>query len=160
MMPAFLWSGLPVSVNGSVGFECVSYFSDNKTIYGHVPDDMDPKKFTIPLTAYQGSTETTTEMAMMPAFLWSGLPVSVNGSVGFECVSEALIPISRTTRLFTGTFQTTWIPKSSPYLLLHIKGRLRITTNGTTTEMAMMPAFLWSGLPVSVNGSVGFECGQ
>lgn len=35
----------------------LTYFPDNKTLYGHVPDDMDPKKFTIPLTAKQGSTE-------------------------------------------------------------------------------------------------------
>jgi hypothetical protein len=37
--------------------------------------------------------------------------------------------------------------------------RLRITTTGTTTEIAITPAFLWFGLPDSlVNGSVGFEC--
>ncbi|KAJ5494709.1 hypothetical protein N7463_010796 [Penicillium fimorum] len=37
----------------------LTYFSDNKTLYGHVPDDMDPKQFTIPLIAHQGSTEDT-----------------------------------------------------------------------------------------------------
>lgn len=42
----------------------LTYFSDNKTIYGHVPDDMDPKKFTIPLTAYQGSTEDTMDFVL------------------------------------------------------------------------------------------------
>ncbi|KAJ5772873.1 hypothetical protein N7457_007769 [Penicillium paradoxum] len=35
----------------------LTYFPDNKTLYGHVPDDLDPKKFTIPLIAKQGSTE-------------------------------------------------------------------------------------------------------
>lgn len=42
----------------------LTYFSDNKTLYGHVPDDMDPKKFTIPLTAYQGSTEDTMDFVL------------------------------------------------------------------------------------------------
>ena len=42
----------------------LTYFSDNKTLYGHVPDDMNPKKFTIPLTAYQGSTEDTMDFVL------------------------------------------------------------------------------------------------
>ncbi|KAJ5212639.1 uncharacterized protein N7498_004285 [Penicillium cinerascens] len=32
------------------------YYSENKTLYGHVPGDMKPQKFTIPLKASQGST--------------------------------------------------------------------------------------------------------
>lgn len=31
------------------------YYSENKTLYGHVPGDMKPQKFTIPLKASQGS---------------------------------------------------------------------------------------------------------
>ncbi|CAI7583155.1 unnamed protein product [Penicillium glandicola] len=42
----------------------LTYFPDNKTLYGHVPDDMDPKKFTIPLTAYQGSTKDTRDFIL------------------------------------------------------------------------------------------------
>ncbi|KXG51611.1 uncharacterized protein PGRI_090040 [Penicillium griseofulvum] len=42
----------------------LTYFPDNKTLYGHVPDDMDPRKFTIPLTAYQGSTEDTRDFTL------------------------------------------------------------------------------------------------
>ncbi|KAI3146087.1 hypothetical protein CBS147325_4833 [Penicillium roqueforti] len=42
----------------------LTYFSDNKTLYGHVPDDMDPKKYTIPLTAYQGSTKDTMDFIL------------------------------------------------------------------------------------------------
>lgn len=35
------------------------YYSNNKTLYGHVPDDMKPQKFTIPLKASQGSTQNS-----------------------------------------------------------------------------------------------------
>lgn len=42
----------------------LTYFSDNKTLFGHVPDDMDPKKFTVPLTAYQGSTKDTMDFVL------------------------------------------------------------------------------------------------
>jgi axial budding pattern protein 2 len=42
----------------------LTYFHENKTLYGHVPDDMDPKKFTIPLTARQGSTTDTRDFIL------------------------------------------------------------------------------------------------
>jgi axial budding pattern protein 2 len=42
----------------------LTYFPDNKTLFGHVPKDMDPKKFTIPLTAHQGSTEDTRDFVL------------------------------------------------------------------------------------------------
>ena len=42
----------------------LTYFPENKTLYGHVPDDMDPKKFTIPLTAHQGSTTDTRDFIL------------------------------------------------------------------------------------------------
>ncbi|KAJ5466916.1 hypothetical protein N7475_004668 [Penicillium sp. IBT 31633x] len=35
----------------------LTYFHDNKTLYGHVPEDLDPKKFVISLSAHQGSIE-------------------------------------------------------------------------------------------------------
>ncbi|KAJ5129266.1 uncharacterized protein N7515_005305 [Penicillium bovifimosum] len=35
----------------------LTYFPENKTLFGHVPNDTKPEKFTIPLTAHQGSTE-------------------------------------------------------------------------------------------------------
>lgn len=37
----------------------LTYDSGNKTLHGHVPADMQPQKWTIPLTAHQGSTENT-----------------------------------------------------------------------------------------------------
>ncbi|KAJ5872264.1 uncharacterized protein N7529_004617 [Penicillium soppii] len=42
----------------------LTYFPENKTLYGHVPDDMEPKKFTIPLTARQGSTTDTRDFIL------------------------------------------------------------------------------------------------
>ncbi|KAJ5951381.1 uncharacterized protein N7479_009794 [Penicillium vulpinum] len=48
-----------LEVNLGSNLTWLTYFSDNKTLYGHVPDDMDPRKFTIPLTAHQESTEDT-----------------------------------------------------------------------------------------------------
>ncbi|KAJ5112197.1 hypothetical protein N7532_000242 [Penicillium argentinense] len=42
----------------------LKYFSDNKTLFGHVPPDMDAQKFTIPLRAYQGSTESTQDFEL------------------------------------------------------------------------------------------------
>lgn len=33
----------------------LTYYPDNKTLYGHIPDDMKPQKFTIPLKATQGT---------------------------------------------------------------------------------------------------------
>ncbi|KAJ5946725.1 hypothetical protein N7454_003564 [Penicillium verhagenii] len=35
----------------------LTYFPDNKTLYGHVPSDAKPEKFTMALTAHQGDTE-------------------------------------------------------------------------------------------------------
>ncbi|KAJ5691454.1 hypothetical protein N7488_012189 [Penicillium malachiteum] len=35
----------------------LTYFPDNKTLYGHVPSDMKPQKFNMSLTAHQGDTE-------------------------------------------------------------------------------------------------------
>ncbi|KAJ5167652.1 uncharacterized protein N7482_003246 [Penicillium canariense] len=37
----------------------LTYYSANKTLYGHVPSDMKPENFTIPLKAFQGSTQST-----------------------------------------------------------------------------------------------------
>ncbi|KAJ5353352.1 hypothetical protein N7452_002326 [Penicillium brevicompactum] len=42
----------------------LTYFPENKTLYGHVPDDMHPKKFTLPLTAHQGSTTDTRDFIL------------------------------------------------------------------------------------------------
>lgn len=42
----------------------LSYFPDNKTLFGHVPSDMEAKKFTIPLKAHQGSTENTQDFEL------------------------------------------------------------------------------------------------
>lgn len=42
----------------------LKYFPENKTLYGHVPDDMHPKKFTLPLTAHQGSTTDTRDFIL------------------------------------------------------------------------------------------------
>lgn len=33
----------------------LTYYPDNRTLYGHVPDDMKPQKFTVPLKATQGT---------------------------------------------------------------------------------------------------------
>lgn len=37
----------------------LTYFPDNKTLYGHVPSDAKPQKFSMALTAHQGDTEDT-----------------------------------------------------------------------------------------------------
>ncbi|CAG8035767.1 unnamed protein product [Penicillium salamii] len=42
----------------------LTYFPENKTLYGRVPDDMHPKKFTLPLTAHQGSTTDTRDFIL------------------------------------------------------------------------------------------------
>jgi len=42
----------------------LTYFSDNKTLYGHVPSDMEAQKFTIPLKAHQGDTENTQDFEL------------------------------------------------------------------------------------------------
>ncbi|KAJ6142655.1 hypothetical protein N7471_002108 [Penicillium samsonianum] len=55
---------LEVDLDNAKDLTWLTYFSDNKTLYGHVPEDMDPKKFTIPLTAYQGSTEDTMDFIL------------------------------------------------------------------------------------------------
>lgn len=42
----------------------LTYFSDNKTLHGHVPSDMEAQKFTIPLKAHQGDTENTQDFEL------------------------------------------------------------------------------------------------
>lgn len=42
----------------------LTYFSDNKTLYGHVPEDMKAQKFNIPLKAHKGSTEKTQDFEL------------------------------------------------------------------------------------------------
>lgn len=42
----------------------LSYFPDNKTLYGHVPSDMKAQKFNIPLKAHQGDTENTQDFEL------------------------------------------------------------------------------------------------
>jgi axial budding pattern protein 2 len=42
----------------------LSYFPDNKTLYGHVPSDMKAQKFNLPLKAQQGSTENTQDFEL------------------------------------------------------------------------------------------------
>ncbi|KAJ5549808.1 hypothetical protein N7535_002250 [Penicillium sp. DV-2018c] len=37
----------------------LTYFPENKTLFGHVPNDTNPERYTIPLTAHQGSTKDT-----------------------------------------------------------------------------------------------------
>ncbi|KAJ5151853.1 hypothetical protein N7492_010148 [Penicillium capsulatum] len=57
---------LDVDLSGDLS-SWLTYYSHNKTLFGHVPSDMKPKKFTIPLKAHQGSNEDTQdfEIAVM-----------------------------------------------------------------------------------------------
>ncbi|KAJ5086335.1 hypothetical protein NUU61_007642 [Penicillium alfredii] len=42
----------------------LTYNSDNKTLYGHVPADMQPQKFTLSLTAHQGPNKDTRDFEL------------------------------------------------------------------------------------------------
>ncbi|KAJ5587887.1 uncharacterized protein N7459_003652 [Penicillium hispanicum] len=42
----------------------LAYYPDNKTLFGHVPSDMKPQKFTLSLTAHQGETQDTQDFEL------------------------------------------------------------------------------------------------
>ncbi|KAJ5893830.1 hypothetical protein N7495_005521 [Penicillium taxi] len=42
----------------------LAYYPSNKTLFGHVPSDMQPQKFTIPLKAQQGDIDDTQEFEL------------------------------------------------------------------------------------------------
>ncbi|KAJ6150834.1 hypothetical protein N7470_007428 [Penicillium chermesinum] len=54
---------LDVDLDGDL-LSWLTYFSDNKTLYGHVPSDTDPQKINIPLKAYQGGIEDTQDFQL------------------------------------------------------------------------------------------------
>lgn len=42
----------------------LTYFPDNKTLFGHVPSDMKPQRFSVPLKAHRGSNEDTQDFGI------------------------------------------------------------------------------------------------